>query len=55
MTLIVTIDGPAGTGKSSAARILARQLNFIYVDTGAIYRALAFFVDKHRKDALDVE
>jgi len=55
MTVIVTIDGPAGTGKSSAARILARRLNFIYVDTGAIYRALAYLVDKYHKDVDDVD
>jgi CMP/dCMP kinase len=53
MTLVVAIDGPAGTGKSSAARSLAQQLNFIYVDTGAIYRALAFLVDRHGIDAFD--
>lgn len=38
---IVTIDGPAGAGKSTVARALARRLGFTYLDTGAIYRALA--------------
>jgi cytidylate kinase len=42
--LVVTIDGPAGAGKSSAARELARRLGFRLVDTGALYRALAWAV-----------
>lgn len=37
----VAIDGPAGAGKSTIAKLLARELNFIYVDTGAMYRAIA--------------
>jgi cytidylate kinase len=40
--MIVTIDGPAGAGKSSAARALARRLGFRFLDTGAMYRAVAF-------------
>lgn len=39
---VVAIDGPAGSGKSTAARTLARELNWIYLDTGAIYRALGW-------------
>jgi CMP/dCMP kinase len=39
--LIVAIDGPAGAGKSSVSKILARRLDFILVDTGAIYRCVA--------------
>lgn len=38
----VAIDGPAGAGKSSISKELAKRLNYIYVDTGAIYRALAY-------------
>ncbi len=38
----VAIDGPAGAGKSSISKELAKRLSFIYVDTGAIYRALAY-------------
>ncbi|HXG13387.1 MAG TPA: (d)CMP kinase [Gemmataceae bacterium] len=38
--MIVTIDGPAGAGKSSAARLLAGRLGFDYLDTGAMYRAV---------------
>ena len=37
---IVAIDGPSGAGKSTVAKRLARQLNFLYVDTGAMYRAI---------------
>jgi cytidylate kinase len=40
--MIVTIDGPAGAGKSSAARELARRLGFEFLDTGAMYRAVSF-------------
>jgi cytidylate kinase len=40
--MIVTIDGPAGVGKSSAARELARRLGFEVLDTGAMYRAVAY-------------
>jgi cytidylate kinase len=40
--MIVTIDGPAGAGKSSAARALAARLNFRFLDTGAMYRAVAY-------------
>jgi cytidylate kinase len=39
--MIVTIDGPAGAGKSSAARMLAQRLGFDFLDTGAMYRAVA--------------
>ena len=41
-TMIVTIDGPAGAGKSTVARALARRLGYCYLDTGAMYRAVAF-------------
>lgn len=40
-SMIITIDGPAGAGKSSAARTLARRLGFRFLDTGAMYRAVA--------------
>jgi len=40
MGIIVAIDGPAGSGKSSTAKEVARRLNFTYVDTGAMYRAV---------------
>ncbi len=43
-SLIVTIDGPAGTGKSSVARLLARRLGLDFLDTGAMYRAATAIV-----------
>ncbi|RRD65645.1 (d)CMP kinase [Fretibacterium sp. OH1220_COT-178] len=46
MAWVLTIDGPAGAGKSSVARRLARRLNVRYLDTGAIYRALALSLDR---------
>lgn len=42
--LIIGIDGPAGVGKSTVARRLARQLGYLYLDTGALYRAIAWKV-----------
>ena len=40
--MIVTLDGPAGAGKSTAAKALARRLGWRYLDTGAMYRAIAW-------------
>ena len=56
--MIVTIDGPAGAGKSSAARALARRLGFEFLDTGAMYRAVTFAalrtgIDLHDQAALE--
>jgi cytidylate kinase len=42
--MIIAIDGPAGAGKSTVAKILAQRLGFLYLDTGAMYRALTFKV-----------
>lgn len=41
----IAIDGPAGAGKSTIAKALAKELGFYYVDTGAIYRTLGYFMD----------
>jgi cytidylate kinase len=38
--MIIAVDGPAGSGKSTVAKILAKKLGFLYIDTGAMYRAL---------------
>jgi len=44
--MIITIDGPAGAGKSSIAKALAKELGFTYIDTGAMYRAVAYKIKK---------
>lgn len=49
----VAIDGPSGAGKSSVARAVAKKLGFIYVDTGAIYRTVAFALLEQKIDLLD--
>ncbi len=43
MSMNIAIDGPAGAGKSTIARSLAGKLGFVYVDTGAMYRAMAYY------------
>jgi len=48
--MIVAIDGPAGTGKSTVARALAERLGFRYLDTGAMYRALTWLAMRHSLD-----
>jgi len=44
-TYAIAIDGPAGAGKSTVAKRLAKELGYYYVDTGAIYRTVAYFMD----------
>ena len=39
---VITIDGPAGAGKSTVSKTLAKKLDYVYLDTGALYRALAY-------------
>lgn len=51
--MIVTIDGPAGSGKSTAARKLARRLGFRFIDTGAMYRAVALAGKRNAVDWTD--
>jgi cytidylate kinase len=51
--MIITIDGPAGAGKSSAAKLLAKRLGFEYLDTGAMYRAVTLAVLRAGIDARD--
>jgi cytidylate kinase len=58
--VVVAIDGPAGAGKSTVARALARRLGYVYIDTGAMYRAVALWAvrlgvalnDAHRLEQL---
>lgn len=47
MSYQIAIDGPAGAGKSTIAKRLAKQLGFVYVDTGAMYRAIALYFIRH--------
>ena len=51
----IAIDGPAGAGKSTIARRLARELGYRYVDTGAIYRTVAYFMDLWGVSPKDVD
>ena len=54
-TISIAIDGPAGAGKSTIARRLAKELGFYYVDTGAIYRTVAYFLDLWGVSPKDVD
>ncbi len=54
-TISVAIDGPAGAGKSTIARRLAAELGYRYVDTGAIYRTVAYFMDLWGVSPKDVD
>ena len=49
----IAIDGPAGAGKSTIAKTIAKKLEFIYVDTGAMYRAMALFFIRSKIDDTD--
>lgn len=51
--LLITIDGPAGAGKSTTARALASRLGYAYLDTGALYRAVAWVVRRAGIDCTD--
>ncbi len=46
-TRIITIDGPAGAGKTTVSKLLSKKLGIVYVDTGAIYRGVAFEIQNH--------
>lgn len=50
---VIAIDGPAGSGKSTLARLLADALGFVYLDTGAMYRALALLAQREGVDPTD--
>ncbi len=55
MSKSIAIDGPAGAGKSTIAKKVAKSLEFIYVDTGAMYRAMALYMIKMGVDASDAD
>ncbi|MDD5351011.1 MAG: (d)CMP kinase [Chthoniobacteraceae bacterium] len=50
---VIAIDGPAASGKSTVARLLARRLGFVYVNTGAMYRAVTWLALRHGVDPAD--
>src|SRR3546814_1210999 len=52
---VIAIDGPAGSGKSTVARLLAERLGLDYLDTGAMYRALTFAALRRNVDPADAE
>lgn len=52
-TIVVAVDGPAGSGKSSVSKAAARRLGWAYLDTGAAYRALSWYVSARHVDPTD--
>ena len=57
MSFCIAIDGPAGAGKSTIAKTIAKEMNLIYVDTGAMYRAMAYYLltqNTNLEDADDI-
>lgn len=53
MAINVAIDGPAGAGKSTIAKAIAKELGYVYVDTGAMYRAMALYFINNNVDSSD--
>ena len=54
MKKIIAIDGPAGAGKSTVSKIVAAKLGYTYIDTGAMYRAVALKSSRSREDLVDI-
>ena len=52
---VIAIDGPAGAGKSTIARRIAAKLGYTYIDTGAMYRTLAWYCLQNKVDARDAK
>ncbi len=55
MNYAIAIDGPAGAGKSTIAKILAKELELIYVDTGALYRTIGYYMTQQGIDTADTD
>ena len=54
-TINIAIDGPAGAGKSTIARMVSAEMGYIYVDTGAMYRAVALYITENNISDEDIE
>lgn len=54
-TVNIAIDGPAGAGKSTIARMVSAEMGYIYVDTGAMYRAVALYITENNIDDAEIE
>ena len=55
MGINVALDGPSGAGKSTIAKAVAKKLEYVYVDTGAMYRSIAYYVISKGADLSDPE
>src|SRR5438034_11722827 len=53
--IVIAIDGTSASGKSTNAKLVAKALGFVHVDTGAMYRTLAWYCLKQKVDVLDVK
>jgi len=53
--IVIAIDGTSASGKSTNSKLVAKALNFVHVDTGAMYRALAWYCLQHRMDVQDAK
>lgn len=55
MSFKIAIDGPSSSGKSTLAKMIAKNLGFVYIDTGAMYRAMGYYFLKNNLDLNDIE
>lgn len=55
VTIKIALDGPSGSGKSTMAKLLAKELGFVYIDTGALYRTIGLYVYEKGLDSEDRE
>jgi len=53
--LLITIDGPAGSGKSTVSKVLSQKLSYLYLDTGALYRAIAYKIMNEKRNPDDMQ